>query len=113
MCLLQKGLKMALGKNEIKLVGTLYRSPQQKRPTIYLDDQSARLLRSWREEQKIFTRWKDGLHPASGHRSPVLYPSEGILGALGDGDQAWIVLGIRSDRRGPGIRFLEIGRESS
>lgn len=96
-----------MSHSEIKLVGVLFRSPQM-RPTVYLDEPSAQALRSWREEQGIFTKWKDGLNPSSGTRTPILYPSETLVGSLSDGTQANITLGLRRDRRGPGITVLDV-----
>lgn len=100
---------MTTSRDQIELVGTLYRTPAKGRPVVYLDEASARLLQSWKDAQEIFTNWNVGLHPDSGHESPKLYPSERMIGSLQHGDMATFTLQLRPDRKkGRGIKFLSV-----
>src|SRR5437899_1607918 len=98
---------------EIELHGTFYETRGwSKRPVIYVDSPDDDALRSWRNKNKLFTRWLDAPHPRTGESVPVLYPSPTFADRFGDGDSVVAILEVRPEKRGNGMKFVDVTRRS-
>jgi hypothetical protein len=95
--------------SEIKLYGTFYETQGiGQRPIIYVDATYDYKLRNWRTQNNIFTVWLERAHPHTGENSPVLYPNESFARHFRDGDAVIVTLDVRPEKRGNGMKLLDV-----
>jgi hypothetical protein len=98
---------------EIEVHGTFYETRGWSgKPVIYVDSPDDDALRDWRRENDLFTNWLEAPHPRTGENVPVLYPSPRIAKRFDDGESVLATLDVRSDRRGNGMKFVDVMRPS-
>src|SRR4051812_20344383 len=96
---------------DIDVTGTFYGTGGLgKRPVVFVDAPFDDQLDAWRNEHKLFTDWLMKRHPVTGKSSPVLYPPERFVRAFKDGDSVTVSLGTRHDKRGTGMKTLNVRR---
>jgi hypothetical protein len=94
---------------QLTVYGTLYkRRGRGKRTVIYVDAPYDDRLRDWRTQQNLFTQWHERAHPLTGEQSPQLYPSPAFAKPFKDGDIVAVLLAVRPEIRGNGLRILDV-----
>lgn len=98
-------------EDQIELRGVYYADRGiDGRPIIYIDDRSDAQFSEWLRQHEVFTTFRENRHPVSGAKCRVLYPSPEIAATLKDGENVVATIGLRRERRGTGIRFVQLAR---